>query len=249
MAREGYVSVTANPSTLLIFDMFTKELGIKKTAAMTDMMDAYMMATDQELYLRLKREILRVDATAELLAQRSRNIKVPPAQQFNALWMRWTNFESLVPDEIYNAYVSVMDENKNENKNGYCLLGINGPSAGTGFSAKNEIHLRELLNIQGTVPLLISVSETLEYLALFDHFECKSEKFQPEDINAIPPEFRNKETEKYKIWLRLTSLRRINSTDPTADKIFFQAKKGEEPRSLDCILKGKGRVPFGYVCI
>lgn len=244
MSKEGYINVTANPSTLLVFDKFTRELGIKKTAAMTDMLESYMLANNQELYLRLKQEVLHVDAMAELLAQRSRNIKVPRTQHFNALWMRWTNFENLVPDEIFSAYVSVMGKNKN----GYCLLGINGPSAGTGFSAKNESHLRELLNTHGTVPLLISVSENLEYLALFDAFECRSEKFQPEDINAIPPEFRN-ETEKYMIWLRLTSLRRINSTDPTADKIFFQAKKGEEPRSLDCVLKGKGRVPFGYVCI
>ena len=76
MSKEGYLSITGNPTTLLIFDQFVKQLGITKTAAITDLLEVYMLATDQDLYLKLKRDFLNVDAAKKLLEKRTSNIKI-----------------------------------------------------------------------------------------------------------------------------------------------------------------------------
>lgn len=262
MSKEGYLNVTGNPTTLLIFDQFVKQLGITKTAAITDMVEVYMLATDQDLYLKLKRDFLNVDAAKKLMEKRTSNIKIAsPGESFNALWMRWKNYQSnsgqeYTPDEIFALYVAVIKEF------GYALFGLNGPAAGTGFAPDKEERLRTLLAENGTVPFLISYGESIAYIAEFDKFLCKPEKFNLFDYDSLLEEFRLSGSdsdsvpvpkdfvdERYRIWLRLRSLRKVTADDVTADKIYFQPKKNEEPRSLKTILTTTCQVPFGYVCI
>lgn len=247
MSREGYLSVTANPSTLLLFDQFTRALGITKTAAITDMLEIYMLSRDEKLYLRLKRELLNVDAAKQLLEQRASNIKIEPKQSFNALWVRWKEFKDddgdlLLPEQIFESYQRVLY------KNGYCCLGLRGPSSGTGFSKEKAEHLRSLLEEWGRVPLIISVGQDLRYIGWFDEFFFDSKPFLISDPEAIPSEFAN---EPNLIWLRMRSLRRMTEDEVTAEQIFFVPKKNSEPRSLADVLlkKNGGQVPFGYVCL
>lgn len=261
MSKDGYISVSANPTTVLIFDQFVKELGITKTAATTDMLDIYMICTNEELYLRLKRDFLNVDAAKELMQKRTANIKLAlPDNTFNALWMRWKNFryggQEYIPDEIFNLYVAVIK------RLGYAIFGLNGPAAGTGFAPDKEERLQTLLAENGTIPFLISNGEKIAYIAEFDKFLCKPEKFNLLDFDSIlegfllpgsdsdsvpiPEDFVG---ERYRIWLRLRSLRKVTADDITADKIYFQPKKNEEPRSLETILTTTCQVPFGYVCV
>ena len=262
MSKEMYLNVTGNPTTLLIFDQFVKQLGITKTAAITNMLEVYMLATNQDLYLKLKRDFLNVDAAKKLMEKRTGNIKIAsPDDTFSALWMRWKNYQSnsgqeYTPDEIFALYVAVIKKFK------YALFGLNGPAAGTGFASDKENRLRTLLDENGTVPLLISHGEKLAYIAEFDAFFCNPEKIKllGSNSDAIPDNFRlsgsgphpipdDFANESYRIWLRLRSLRKVTDNDLTADKIFFQPKKNEEPRSLETILTTTCQLPFGYICI
>ena len=54
MGRPGYMSIYADERTQKIFDEFTKIKGISKSTALTEMMDTYMLAQDEALYLQLK---------------------------------------------------------------------------------------------------------------------------------------------------------------------------------------------------
>lgn len=261
MSKEGYLSITGNPTTLLIFDQFVKQLGITKTAAITDLLEVYMLATDQDLYLKLKRDFLNVDAAKKLLEKRTSNIKIAsPDDTFNALWMRWKNFRyggrEYIPDEIFSLYLAVIE------KLGYAVFGLNGPAAGTGFAPAKEERLRTLLAENGTVPFLISHGTKVAYIAEFDKFLCRPEKFNLLNYDSLLEEFRLSGSdsdsvpvpevfvgERYRIWLRLRSLRKVTTDDLTADEVFFQPKKNEEPRSLETILTTTCQVPFGYIRI
>ncbi len=55
MGRPGYVSIGADGRTMQIFDEFVKIKGNTKTAALSDMMEIYMICQDEELYMELKK--------------------------------------------------------------------------------------------------------------------------------------------------------------------------------------------------
>ena len=64
MGRPGYMSIYADERTQKIFDEFTKIKGISKSTALTEMMDTYMLAQDEELYLQLKKASLKAEQEA-----------------------------------------------------------------------------------------------------------------------------------------------------------------------------------------
>lgn len=71
MGRPGYMSLYADEKTQQIFDEFVKIKGIKKTKALTEMLEIYMLCQDEELYTRLKKKSLGVEAAKQMLVQRT----------------------------------------------------------------------------------------------------------------------------------------------------------------------------------
>ena len=54
MARPGYMSLYADERTQQIFDEFVRIKNIKKSTALSDMLEIYMLCQDEELYMELK---------------------------------------------------------------------------------------------------------------------------------------------------------------------------------------------------
>ena len=48
MGRTGYLSLVVPDETRVVFDRFTEELGITKAEATRQMLEIYMLATDEE---------------------------------------------------------------------------------------------------------------------------------------------------------------------------------------------------------
>ena len=71
MGRPGYMSLYADEKTQQIFDEFVKIKGIKKTKALTEMLEIYMLCQDEELYTRLKKKSLGVEVAKQMLMQRT----------------------------------------------------------------------------------------------------------------------------------------------------------------------------------
>ena len=70
MARPGYLSIYADERTQRIFDEFTKEKGVSKSTVLSEMMQTYMLAQDEELYLKLLKNSLNISKTKELITTR-----------------------------------------------------------------------------------------------------------------------------------------------------------------------------------
>ena len=49
MGRPGYLSLYADERTQQIFDEFVKIKGVSKSTALTEMLEIYMLCTDEEL--------------------------------------------------------------------------------------------------------------------------------------------------------------------------------------------------------
>lgn len=70
MARQNYMTITAANSVQEMFNEFVAEKGITKTAALNDILEMYMLAEDEALYLKLKKKALHVEAVKEMIAAR-----------------------------------------------------------------------------------------------------------------------------------------------------------------------------------
>jgi hypothetical protein len=73
MPRKNYMTINANESVQQMFDEFVREKQITKTVALNDMLELYMIAKDEDLYLKLKRKYLNVEGIKQMLHDRDSN--------------------------------------------------------------------------------------------------------------------------------------------------------------------------------
>ena len=59
MGRQNYMTITVADTIQDMFNEFVTIKGITKTAALNDVVEMYMLAKDEELYLNLKKKILK----------------------------------------------------------------------------------------------------------------------------------------------------------------------------------------------
>ncbi|MDD6267365.1 MAG: hypothetical protein PUA92_05760, partial [Clostridium sp.] len=64
-----YMSISADADVQQIFEKFLTEKKIKKSVALTDFLEIFMIATDEELYLKLKKESLNVEKVKDRIEQ------------------------------------------------------------------------------------------------------------------------------------------------------------------------------------
>lgn len=70
MGRPGYMSLYADERTQQIFDEYVRIKGVKKSEALSEMLEIYMMRQDETLYWKLKKKALGVEVAKEVLIQR-----------------------------------------------------------------------------------------------------------------------------------------------------------------------------------
>lgn len=70
MGRQNYMTITVADSIQDIFNEFVAAKGITKTAALNDVLEMYMLAKDEDLYLELKKKHLKVEQAKNMIADR-----------------------------------------------------------------------------------------------------------------------------------------------------------------------------------
>ena len=76
MGRPGYMSLYADERTQQIFNEFVKLKGIKKSTALAEMLEIYMLCQDEVLYTSLKKKALGVEVAKQMLVQRTDNKEI-----------------------------------------------------------------------------------------------------------------------------------------------------------------------------
>ena len=69
MGRQNYMTITVADTIQDMFNEFVTIKGITKTAALNDVVEMYMLAKDEELYLNLKKKYLNVEGMKDRLAE------------------------------------------------------------------------------------------------------------------------------------------------------------------------------------
>jgi len=70
MPRKNYMTINVHETVQDMFEEFVERRELTKTVALNDMLEMYMLAKDEPLYLELKRKHLNIDAMKQLLADR-----------------------------------------------------------------------------------------------------------------------------------------------------------------------------------
>ena len=111
MGRPGYLSLYADERTQQIFDEFVKIKGVSKSTALTEMLEIYMLCTDEELYQELLKKSLGVETAKRELLQR-RDIRQVNDYIFMKLGSSTDqNGDSLDGHETMEAYMRNIEEN------------------------------------------------------------------------------------------------------------------------------------------
>lgn len=202
MGRPGYMSIYADERTQQIFDEFTKVKGIKKSTALTEMLEIYMLSQDEKLYIELKKKSLGVEVAKQAIIQRT-DICTINDYIFMKLGTSYdVNYNQLDGYDTIKAYI----RNCNENGLGHSWFSTDSLHFGM---AKKKVEYYNLLAASGdTVKILFAVGEgvneivysatVLEILSGRDAVSC------PGEVGSVPNEFGD--DEKAKIWIKIKDI-------------------------------------------
>ncbi len=234
MGRPGYMSIYADERTQKIFDEFTKIKGISKSTALTEMMDTYMLAQDEELYLQLKKASLNVDYAKELILQREDKTKVN-----DFIFMKLGTAISVDGTEL-DGEETIQSYIRAENENGYTWFSTH--SLHTGM-AKDKIDfynnaIKSGESVKVLFALGMGINDVCYSASLQEIVSNRDEITCPGDPAAVPEEFGA--NEKGKIWFKLTDLK--EETQIKADMLKFRSNDKSVKAAIT-----RSQFHFGYV--
>lgn len=82
MPRKNYMSIAVHDTVQQMFDEFVRHYGLSKTVALNDMLEMYMLAKDENLYLELKKKYLNIESMKQMLSDRDNNDLSASKEQF-----------------------------------------------------------------------------------------------------------------------------------------------------------------------
>ena len=238
MGRPGYMSLYADKRKQQIFNEFVKLKGIKKSTALAEMLEIYMLCQDEVLYTSLKKKSLGVEVAKQMLVQRTDNKEIN-----DYIFMKLgTNYDvdgkMMDGFETINAYL----RNCSENDEGYSWFST--PSLHFGMDKKKVEYYNSLCELGENLRILFAIGDSindivysarvLEIVSGRDAVAC------PDSKDYVPSEFADEE--KAKIWIKITDIKEENELK--AEMLKF--------RSTDANLKqviSNSQFNFGYVYI
>lgn len=238
MGRPGYLSLYADERTQQIFDEFVKIKGTTKSTALTEMLEIYMLCTDEDLYLELKKKYLGVEVAKQSLVQRTDSkaindyifIKLGTAYDLEG--------NPLDGKETLEAYMRTSGEN------GLGYTWFSTQSLHFGMAKKKVSYYNHLIAKGETVRMLFAIGGELNDIycsaVVQEIVSDKDLSGCPGEAGSVPEEFGDEE--KAKIWIKITDIQEETSLKAAMFKV----------RSTDANLKqviSNSQFHFGYVYI
>ncbi|WP_143320983.1 hypothetical protein [Clostridium sp. HBUAS56010] len=235
MGRPGYMSIYAEEKTQKIFDEFLVTKGIKKTDALTDMLEIYMISQDENLYLNLKKKAMNIDIAKEMILQSADKTEIN-----DYIFMKLSFSSDIYGNELdgegtMEAYLN----NSQENGLGYTWFSTQ--SLHFGMNKDKVAYYNKMIKNGDTVRILFAVVglNDVKYSAVVEEIVSSREKIAcPGDTSAIPEEFGPEETAK--IWIKISNIQ--EEKEISADMLSFRSNGNSVKAAIS-----KGQFHFGYV--
>ncbi len=236
MARPGYLSLYADERTQKIFDEFVKIKEINKTTALSEMITAYMVATDEDLYLSLYKKSMNVKRFKDVI------IEIEDTTPINDyILIKLGTAIDLDGNEMdgvqtMNAYMNAISL--------HSYTWFSTFSLHSGMAKDKVKFYNEAIQKGETVKVLFAVGlgiNEVKYSATIKKIVSSRDEITcPGNAHTIPKEFGVDEVGK--IWLKLENLK--EETSISADQLYFRTNDTSARDRMD-----RSQFHFGYVYI
>lgn len=236
MARPGYLSIYADERTQKIFNEFTRQKGISKSNALSEMMQIYMLSQDENLYLQLVKESMNITRAKELIEAREDTIRMND-YIFMKLGTSYSHMgKEMDGEQTIQAYQRAIQ------KHGYSWFST--MSLHTGMAKEKVQFYNDMIEAGNEVKVLFALGQGINdvrYSAVLQQIVSSRDEIKcPDNPAVVPPEFGPEE--RGKIWFKLTDLQ--EETKITADMLKFRRDNGSVKAAIT-----SSQCHFGYVYI
>lgn len=239
MPRQNFISVPVSDSVQAIFDEFVKEKDITKTAALSDMLDLYMLATDERLYLSLKKKYLNVEHLKESILTKNEDISVDCQISNTFIFMKLSNAQDKYGN-IYDGIETIQTYMEDEQSRGYTWFSTE--SLYFGMAKKQVAFFTNLINQGQKVRILFAIgqdaggnNDILYSAEILDISSSAIPTSSPEH-NAFPDIW----YDKARIWIKIKNI--VEENELKADKLIVKSTG-----SLLKMVISNSQFHFGYV--
>ena len=203
MPRQNYMTVSVSDSIQEIFNEFVRTKDLSKTAALTDVLEMYMLATDEELYWKLKKQVLHVEEVKDMIQSNQSN---PSNNDIIFMKLGKKLFDGQEFDEDTTMKLYKYDCMKRD------YTWFSTQSLFFGMSANKIKYYNQKIE-QGEQVLILFAGNTIQgqekvndigYAAEVVEVFSQKEPVACPEPQAVPAEFQG---EKARIWLKLKNVR------------------------------------------
>jgi len=216
MPRQNYMTITVHDTVQQMFDEFVREKEITKTAALSDMLEMYMIAKDEDLYLRLKQKYLKVEGVKQMLSDRDSKGTFDNEELF--IFMKLGFSQDNVGNK-YNGHETMQVYIADAKSRGYTWFSTQ--SLFYGMSSNRVIGFNKAIRLGKKVTLLFGIGEKaggsndIAYRAdVMEILPCKSPSTLP--TNDYPSIWHG---EMARIWIKIKNVEAENNLSASLFKV------------------------------
>jgi hypothetical protein len=237
MPRKNYMTINAHETVQQMFDEFVSRRKVQKTVALNDMLEMYMLAKDEDLYMELKRKYLNIESVKQMLSDRDSDSSLESEELFIFIKL---SFSYDNHDNEYDGHETMQAYISDEAIRGYTWFSTQ--ALYYGMSQKRVDEYNKAIKSGKKVTLIFAIGEKaggendIAYKA--DVMEIISFK-QPETLpsNDYPSLWHG---ESARIWIKLKNIQEENTL--TA-RLFEVTSTGADLQQVI----NKSQYHFGYV--
>ena len=105
MPRQNFMTISVPDTVPDMFNVFVRIKGVTKAAALTDVLEMYMLASDETLYLDLKKKYLNTEAVKDMIVSQQ-NQRASEDIIFMKLGQKDFNGKNYTEDKTMQLYIS-----------------------------------------------------------------------------------------------------------------------------------------------
>lgn len=235
MARQDYMTIAVPKLTQDIFRDFitAKELTVKE--ALSDMLDIYMMATDQELYSELKANRLNLEGAKLMVADRDSHATNSDSLFMRLGWSHTNEGQALNGRDTIKLYI------ENIKQNGHTWFSTD--SLHSGMAKAKVDYYTEIINSGVQLKMYFALNDDITHNDIAysaDVIEIKSDPIDrkaPCNEKEYPKEFRG---ELANIWINIENIQ---------EETKIRAKEMSIVSTGNCLedVIIRGQYCFGYI--
>lgn len=216
MPRKNYMTINAHETVQQMFDEFVSIKGTQKTVALNDMLEMYMLAKDEDVYLDLKRKYLNIESVKQMLSDRDDELPLSSEDLFIFMKLGYSYDNQ---GKEYNGHETIKEYIKDESQRGYTWFSTQ--ALYYGMSQKKVDEYNKAIRLGKKVTLLFCIGEKaggkndIAYRA--DVAEILSFK-QPSSLSSNDyPSMWHGETAR--IWIKLQNIQEENILSASLFKV------------------------------